>query len=133
MDFYGLPLIEQKALDEWGTEDLGRGVSVAEGCGEEEVPGGIEVEPPLRSEPTRRHSRHMQQGMAVHAHQFRPVPGEEGSGCLANLGGMLDQPETDRAPLPLIAQNPAQAKQAKAKGGDQLDVGGCIGVRSGER
>jgi len=32
MDFYGLPLIEQKALDEWGTEDLGRGVSVARGA-----------------------------------------------------------------------------------------------------
>jgi len=107
-------------------------VLVSEGTGEQEIPRCVEIEPPLCVEPTGGHSRHMQQGMPIHAHEFGSVPGEEGSRGLANLCRMFDKPEAYRAPLPLIAQNPAQAEQGEAKGGDQLDVSRRVGIWGGE-
>ena len=70
----------------------------------------------------------MQQGMSTETHQFGPVPGQEGSRCLAHLCRMRHHPKANRAPLPLIAQRPIEAKQANRKGGDQLDIYRRCGV-----
>ena len=87
-------------------------VLVTERGGEEEVPGGVEIEPSLRAEPTGGDSGDVEEGVAVHAHQLGAVPGEESSGGLADLRRMFNHSETYGATLPLIAQGPAQAEEA---------------------
>ena len=78
----------------------------------ENVPGRIEVHPSLRTEPTRRYLRNVQQTVTSDANQLRSVPSQKVPRRLADSCGMCQFSETYRAPLPLVPQCPAQPKQA---------------------
>ena len=86
------------------------------------VPGGIEIEPPLRAEPARRELRDVQQAMAASADKFSSVPREKVTRRFANARGMGQFAETHGASLPLIAQDPAQAEEAGDERYDELDI-----------
>jgi hypothetical protein len=58
----------------------------------------------------------MQQGVATHAHHFRSVPVQKGSGRLSHLSRMRYTPDTNWAPLALIFEHPPHAGEKYCKG-----------------
>jgi hypothetical protein len=90
--------------------------------GKQNFPRRIKVQPPLLTKPARRHLRNMQQTVAADADQFCSVPRKEASRRLADPSGIGQLSKAYRAPLPLIAQTPAQSKQTDRKGRHQLEV-----------
>jgi len=104
----------QRTIKRWGIRHSPPGSRTRK----QKTPGGIQVKPALRAEPTGRHAWNMQQRVATHAHHFRSVPVQKGSGRLSNLGRMRHTPDTDRAPLALIFKHPPHAGEKYRKGRD---------------
>src|SRR6185312_6562273 len=86
------------------------------------APRGIEIHPALRREPACWQFRHMQQTVAVRAHQLGAVPGQKISRSFPYTRRMTELAEAHRTPRALVAQRPAQTVETNAKGADDLNV-----------
>src|SRR5262249_10132944 len=89
--------------------------SLSNSSKEDSVPRGIEIEPALRSKPTRRQLGNMQKPMTSRTDQLRAVPRKEVARRLTNPRRIGKCAQAYRAPSPLIPERPSEPKQSHQK------------------